>query len=45
MPLDIYYLEREHSLLEGTQVLGEYNDKQVWISKHEPGKKNGSKSA
>jgi hypothetical protein len=28
---------REDPLLEDTQVIGEYKDKQVWISNHEPG--------
>ena len=27
----------EDPLLEDTQVLGEYKDKEVWISNHEPG--------
>jgi hypothetical protein len=30
--------------LEDTQVLGEYKDKQVWISNHEPGKRERLKA-
>ncbi|ADI63361.1 hypothetical protein Aazo_0981 ['Nostoc azollae' 0708] len=30
--------------MEDTQVLGEFKDKQVWISNHEPGRKERLKA-